>query len=398
MGRIVGIAQDEAEFIKIAKGRIRKDLIKYTLRSQFRIGRAGKPVIVIPIEQIELPTFRFGFRPDDLQIGQGEGEAGDDIGPAEPGDENGEGGEKSASGEGGSGGLIEVEIEEEEYFSWLAEELKLRLLLPKGDRTIVEEREKYTSIHHIGPRSALNRPRTMKQAMKRNIATGEYDPPKKKLEFSVLPPDFRYTSSEKVKMPLNNALLIFARDYSGSVGPEENLALSKICDLIERWVRKSYPNGAFEVVYIVHGTEAFEVTRPTFFVGPKEAWGTICSTAPKKMLEIINERYPVKEWNIYPFYFSDGFNFSSDDDEFKIALLKLLDGIVNLFCYGQTQMYRPWMRNVSSSKLSPPGTIGAMIDNMIREYELKNLVHTEIEGSDDESVMKAIKDFFAEPH
>src|SRR3989338_2104746 len=103
MGRIVGIAQDEAEFTKIAKGRIRKDLIKYTLRSQFRIGRAGKPVIVIPIEQIELPTFRFGFRPDDLQIGQGEGEAGDDIGPAGGGDEKG-GGEKTASGEGGTGG------------------------------------------------------------------------------------------------------------------------------------------------------------------------------------------------------------------------------------------------------------------------------------------------------
>lgn len=396
MGRIVGIAQDEAEFIKIAKGRIRKDLIKYTLRSQFRIGRAGKPVVVIPIEQIELPTFRYGFRPDDLRIGQGEGEEGDDIGPVEPGDCEGEGGDKSASGEGGPGAPIEVEIEEEEYFSWLAEELKLRLLQPKGDRTIVEERDKYTSIHHIGPRSALNRPRTMKQAMKRSIATDEYQPPEK-LEFSVLPPDFRYTSSEKVKMPLNNALLIFARDYSGSVGEEENLALSKICDLIERWVRKSYPNGAFEVVYIVHGTEAYEVKRPQFFAG-QNMGGTICSTAPKKMLEIIDERYPVKEWNIYPFYFSDGFNFSEDDEEFKITLLKLLDGIANLFCYGQTQMYRPWFSSGMSTKLSPPGTIGAMIDQMIEEYELKNLVHTEVQGSDDESVMKAIKDFFAEPH
>ncbi len=393
MGRIVGIAQDEAEFIKIAKQRIRKDLIKYMLRSQFRIGRAGKPVVVIPIEQIELPTFRFGFRPDDLRVGQGDGEPGDDLGPVEPCEEEGEG--KSASGEGGPGQPIEVEIEEEEYFSWLEEELKLRLLLPKGDRTIVEEHDKYTSIHHIGPRSAIHRRRTMEQAMKRNIATGDYLPPEK-LEFSVLPPDFRFVSSQKVKMPLNNAVLFFARDYSGSVGEDENVALSKICDLIERWVRKSYPNGAFEVVYIVHGVEAYEVKRPTFFAG-ENMGGTICSTAPKKMLEIIDERYPVDKWNMYPFYFSDGFNYSDDDEEFKIALFKLL-GIVNLFCYGQTQMYRPWAEEVSSSKLSPPGTIGHMIDGMIDTMEIPNLVHTEIEGSDDQSVMKAIRDFFKEPH
>jgi len=270
------------------------------------------------------------------------------------------------------------------------------MLLPKGDRTIVEERDKYTSIHHIGPKSAINRRRTMVEAIRRSIATGEYLPPKK-LSILVSPKDFRYTATERVKIPLNNAVLFFARDYSGSVGEDENVALSKICDLIERWVRKSYPNGAFEVVYIVHGVEAYEVKRQQFF-GGQNMGGTICSTAPKKMLEIITERFPVEKWNIYPFYFSDGFNFKEDDEEFAIALFTLL-GIVNLFCYGQTQMYRPWLFDAGdSSRLSPPGTIGHMIDAIIAEFGIPNLVHTEVEGSDDESVMKAIKAFFKEQH
>lgn len=397
MGRIIGIAQDEAEFIKIAKGRIRKDLIKYTLRSQFRIGRTGKPVVVIPIEQIELPTFRYGFRDNQLEIGQGEGSPGDDLGPVEPDDEDG-GGEKGAGGEGGRGKPIEIEIEEEEYFSWIEDELKLQRLLPKGDRTIIEEREKYASIHRIGPRSAVHKPRTMKRAMRRSIATGDYIPPKK-LTFTVMPPDFRFISTEKVKVPLNNAVLFFARDYSGSVGPEENIALSKICDLIERWVRKSYPNGAFEVVYIIHDTEAYEVKRSQFF-GSQSMGGTKCSTALIKMREVIGERFPVDKWNIYPFYFSDGFNWTDDNDVFVVALQELLDGIANLFCYGQTHMNRFWLEAAEDIEglLSPPGTLGHLMEELIVEWEYPNLIHAEIAGSDDKSVMETIKEFFKEQH
>src|SRR3989344_6257415 len=394
MGRIIGIAQYEAEFVKIAKGRIRRELIKYALGSQFRLGRTGKPVVVIPIEQIELPTIRYGFRDEQMRIGQGEGKPGDDLGPVPP--EEGEGEGKGASGEGGPGEPVEIEIDEEEYFSWIEDELKLQRLLPKGDRTIVEEREKYTSIHHLGPRSAIHKPRTMQQAIRRSIATGDYRPPERPA-VSVMPPDFRFVSTEKVKTTLNNAVLFFARDYSGSVGDEENVALSKICDLTERWVRKSYPNGAFEVVYIVHGVEAYEVKRPQFF-GSQNMGGTLCSTALKKILEIIGKRYPVEKWNIYPFYFSDGFNWSEDDEPFVDALKELLE-IANLFCYGQTHLDRPWLDETDDSDLlSPPGTIGALIDGLKEAENPPNLVHAEVAGADDESVMGTIREFFKEQH
>jgi uncharacterized sporulation protein YeaH/YhbH (DUF444 family) len=51
----------------------------------------------------------------------------------------------------------------------------------------------------------------------------------------------------------------------------------------------------------------------------------------------MEERYHPAEWNIYPFHFSDGDNFSDDNDR-AMGLLKekILDN-VNAFSYGQVQ-------------------------------------------------------------
>ncbi|MBX9768881.1 MAG: DUF444 family protein, partial [Bdellovibrionales bacterium] len=48
--------------------------------------------------------------------------------------------------------------------------------------------------------------------------------------------------------------------------------------------------------------------------------------------------YPPNEWNIYPFHFSDGDNWSSEDTRWCMRILK--DEIFpksNVFCYGQVE-------------------------------------------------------------
>ena len=48
--------------------------------------------------------------------------------------------------------------------------------------------------------------------------------------------------------------------------------------------------------------------------------------------------FPPDEWNIYPFHFSDGDNWSADDTRLCVELLRT--GILpasNLFCYGQVE-------------------------------------------------------------
>ena len=53
---------------------------------------------------------------------------------------------------------------------------------------------------------------------------------------------------------------------------------------------------------------------------------------------MIEEQFPPSEWNIYPFHFSDGDNWSGRDTERCVQLLKeRILPAVNVFCYGQVK-------------------------------------------------------------
>jgi hypothetical protein len=52
----------------------------------------------------------------------------------------------------------------------------------------------------------------------------------------------------------------------------------------------------------------------------------------------MKDRYPPDEWNVYPFHFSDGDNWSVDDTTLCIQLLKeRVLPHANMFCYGQVE-------------------------------------------------------------
>lgn len=388
MSRVSGAKQDETEFLAIAKGLIRKDLSPYLLKTRFVVGRNGKALVAIPIDQIDIPTFRYGF-PDDAAIGQGEGKPGDDLGPVEP---DGDTGEKGAGG--GAGSKIIVEVDEEEFFEWFGEYLRLPRIKPKGERTIFEEREKYSSIHRLGPRSAMHLSRSFREAMKRAVAANQYVPPEK-MDVTIMPPDMRFKSTQTVREPRNSAVLGFMRDISGSISAEEAEALTILCDYCERWLRVSYRQGAFDVFYIVHDGEAKEVNRRQF-LGTESWGGTIASTAHELAYRIIDERYPAARWNIYLFYFSDGFNFGSDNDKYLEVLREQLLPIVNQYNYGQTEIERPWLpayRDSGATMFSLPGTLGHILQKNFPHAE--NLATAAISGKDRKSVIEAIRSFFA---
>jgi len=89
--------------------------------------------------------------------------------------------------------------------------------------------------------------------------------------------------------------------------------------------------------YIVHDAQAAEVDRDTFF-SIRENGGTVISSAYELCNKIIEEDYPVEEWNIYCFHFSDGDNWSREDNKTCAEVLqsKLLPKC-NLFGYGQVE-------------------------------------------------------------
>ena len=76
-----------------------------------------------------------------------------------------------------------------------------------------------------------------------------------------------------------------------------------------------------ETRFIIHDAAAKEVDENTFF-RTSESGGTLISSAYKLCQKMIEDKYPPHEWNIYPFHFSDGDNWSGEDTRLCVRLLK----------------------------------------------------------------------------
>jgi uncharacterized sporulation protein YeaH/YhbH (DUF444 family) len=124
-------------------------------------------------------------------------------------------------------------------------------------------------------------------------------------------------------------------DVSGSMGREQKEIVRIEAFWIDTWLRSQYRS--LEVVYIVHDAVAKVVDKDTFF-HLRESGGTKISSAYELCLDLIRTRYRSEDYNIYPFHYSDGDNWSARDTERCVGLVReeLLPR-VNQFCYGQVK-------------------------------------------------------------
>ncbi len=320
------IDQDHSRFKAIVRGKIKQNLKRYVQQGEM-IGKKGKDFVSIPVPFIDVPHFKFGSR--DGGVGQGDGEPGDSLGqgPQQPGDGKG----KAGQGEGEH--VLEVDVSLEELASILSEELQLPNIEHKGSEKIVTTKIKYTGIHTIGPESLRHFKRTYRQALKRQISMGTYDP-----DNPVIIPvreDRRYRTYKLQNLPETNAVIIYMMDVSGSMGDEQKEIVRIESFWLDTWLKHQYKG--LETRYIIHDAVAREVDRDTFF-HTRESGGTMISSAYKLARDIIKADYPSSSWNIYPFHFSDGDNWSADDTRTCIELLKGdILGDVNQFAYGQVE-------------------------------------------------------------
>jgi sporulation protein YhbH len=319
------IEGDYSRFRQIVRGHIRKELRRYIQRGEM-IGRQGKYAVAIPLRQIRIPTFRFG-RNQVGGVGQGDGEPGTVVGQ---GDQPGCGG---MAGDAPGRHLLEVDVTLAELAQILGDELSLPRIQPKGKNLITAERHRYTGIARAGPESLRHFKRTFNQALKRQMALGLYDPD----DPFVVPirDDRRYRSWKKQEVPHNNAVILYMMDVSGSMGDEQKEIVRIEAFWIDTWLRSQYKK--LECRYIVHDAVAREVDRDTFF-HIKESGGTKISSAYELCLTTIERDFPAELWNIYPFHFSDGDNWGSEDTRRCVELLeKELLPRSNVFCYGQVK-------------------------------------------------------------
>lgn len=321
------IKQDHSRFRQIVRGKIKQNLRKYISKGEM-IGKQGKDFISIPVPQIDLPHFSFDHR-DTGGVGQGEGEVGSVL---QPGSVQQPGQGHEAGSEGGDHSL-EVDISFEELAQMLGEALELPNIESKGKERIVSQRNRYTGIQRSGPESLRHFKRTFKQALRRHLLTGQYDPARP----MVVPThdDRRYRSWRVKTEPETAAVIIYMMDVSGSMGDEQKEIVRIESFWIDAWLRRQYKG--LETRYIIHDAMAKEVDRDTFF-HTRESGGTMISSAYKLCAEIIEADYPPTDYNIYPFHFSDGDNWSADDTRLCLDIVRTrLIPSVNMFCYGQVE-------------------------------------------------------------
>ncbi len=319
------IRQDHSRFRAIVKGKIKQDLKRYVTHGEL-IGKKGKDTVSIPLPQIEIPQFRFGNKQKG-GVGQGDGNAGDPVGGGQPQPGQGEVGNQPGEHS------LEVELSLKELAEILGEELELPNIKPRGQKTIKSKTEKYSGIAHQGPDSLRHFKRTFKEALKRQIASGTYDP----INPMIIPikSDRRFRSWKTDERHENSAVIIYMMDVSGSMGDEQKEIVRTEAFWIDTWLRSQYKG--IETRYIIHDATAREVDEDTFF-RTRESGGTLISSAYKLCQKIIETDYAPSEWNIYPFHFSDGDNWSGEDTRLCMEILEkeLLDR-VNMFCYGQVE-------------------------------------------------------------
>ncbi len=359
-----GIDRDLKRFNEIIRGKIRKDLKQYVNHGEM-LGRKGRETVSIPVPSIDIPHFVHGDKGSG-GAAQGEGEVGQTLGPGQ--DPNGQG---QAGGEPGPH-VREVEVSIAELADMLGEELELPHIEPKGQDSITSKKDRYKTVSRHGPNSLRHFKRTYKEALKRQVASGIYndtDP--------VIVPmkeDERFRSWKTEYEPQANAAILYLMDVSGSMTDDQKNVVRAESFWIDAWLQRQYDG--VQRRYIVHDAVAHEVDEDTFY-RVKESGGTRISSAYQKAIQIIARDFPVADWNLYIFQFSDGDNWGEDSKECQRLLVEQLLPVCNLFCYGQVE--------------SPYGSGDYLRELQKLTDENENLVLSEIPNQ--EAIYESIKTF-----
>lgn len=333
----------------------------------------GKRTVKVPIRALDEYKFRFDYRKR-KHVGQGDGKTrvGDVIGrEGQPGQGQGQG----QGGQGGGGEYYEAEVNIDEIAALIFEDLHLPFLEEKAKKAVESKATRFNEIRRTGVMANLDKRRMILENIKRNARE------QGKARFGdVRKEDLRFKTWEETLRYESNAVVLALMDVSGSMGEFKKYIARSFYFWMVRFLRTKYDN--VEIVFISHHTEAREVSEEQFFT-QGESGGTVVSSAYQLALEIIAERFRPADWNIYPFHFSDGDNYYSDNEE-AVRLADELIATCNLFGYGEIG------EEGASSYRRSSGALLSIFTDRLKQKE--RFVGVRID--DKEDVYPALKQFF----
>ena len=273
------------------------------------ISRPENRTVLVPVRMLEHARFRLREAAKHAGAGQGKGEDGQVLRPAQ-----------REQGEGGAGGTEQgevqfvLELKIDDILDWLWEELKLPELKPKRSAALDEPDYTREGWDRHGPRARLDRRRTMREAVKRRAVQ------ESPLDF--VDEDLRYRQLVRRATPAMNAAVVFALDVSGSMGERERKLAKTFFFFALQGIRRQYAR--VEVVFLAHTTEAWEFNEEQFFQVAGTG-GTTASSVFALAGKLLKSRYDAARYNSYLFYASDGENNSGDQQEASKRLAEIAE-------------------------------------------------------------------------
>jgi uncharacterized protein len=333
----------------------------------------GKRRVKVPIRSLDEYKFRFDYRKKkNVGTGDGKTKVGDVIGresQAGPGTGSGQGGDQPGQE------YYEAEVDIDEIARLIFEDLHLPYLEDKAKQAVQSKTTKFTEIRRAGILANLDKRRSILENIKRTAReSGAAHLGRFRKE------DLRYRTWEEQVKYESNAVVIAMMDVSGSMGDFKKYIARSFYFWMVRFLRTKYDH--VEIVFISHHTEAKEVTEEQFFT-QGESGGTVVSSAYRLALDVIGERFPPRDWNVYPFHFSDGDNYYSDNDE-AVRLADELISTCNLFGYGEIGE-----EGASSYRRSSGALLSIFKDRLKHQQRFVG-----VRIDDKEDVYPALKEFF----
>lgn len=349
-------------FLRRSKALVKKAVKEASSGRSIKDSNKGGD-ITIPADGVHEPSLRKGpggGRRERVLPGNKEFLEGDRI--ERPEDGEGQGSKASDSGEGEDD--YTFNLSSEEFMELFLEDLELPDLAKRqvmGVEEVIPERAGFQS---AGPPSSIAIGRTMRNSMSRRVALrrprkeeidaaeaalaklkgndapaakiktaqNKIDTLKRRKKFIpfIDPLDVKYRRFEGVPQPVARAVMFCLMDVSGSMDVHMKDLAKRFYSLLYLFLNTRYTR--VEVVFIRHTHEAKEVDEETFFYS-RESGGTIVSTALDEMFDIVRDRYPADQWNIYAAQASDGDNLPSDNLKTVSMLQEVILPLCQYYAY-----------------------------------------------------------------
>lgn len=361
------------------------------------ITRKGKRTVKVPVKGMKDYKFIYG-KGGIAGVGQGDKKPGDILDERQTGD-----GQDQGQGSGPGTDYMETEVDIDYLLQIMFEDLGLPYLDQKDKAsTLVSKGWTTNSISKVGPQSRVHKKLTMKEAIKRNsvyageivagtgctledaykalnqskgeiheaitiIKEGRVD---ENTDTSIIidDTDMRYKTIDEDIEICSNAVIIAKMDVSYSMDSQKKYLVRSLLFWMVEFLKSRYEQ--VQIRFIQHSDTAQEVDEETFFHRGTTG-STYCHTAIDKAIRMIENEYPVDEWNIYSLYCSDGEDFAEDK---TVASVEKLLTMVNMFGYievkPENNAYTTLLPSFKNKWNFSPTTIDGNKDNFLINEDL----------------------------